>query len=174
MGDRGESDWNGKSKDSMLTSLKRQISSGKLPNVGSIIEEVKKVAIRQPHNFYLWGGFIAATLLVYFFLSSGDFSFLLTYAALWRCFGFGVLNYKIWSSKSAKSVSSKTLELYAITFIVRLLSIMRHQGTNILFGCSFLVYSIFFLPTLTFVFSFPPSYGYGSYYLYLPSASCSC
>lgn len=45
-----------------------------------------------------------------------------------RCFGFGLLNFKMWSSKSAKGVSLKTLELYALTFSVRLLSIMRHQG----------------------------------------------
>jgi hypothetical protein len=45
-----------------------------------------------------------------------------------RCFGFGLLNFRMWSSKSAKGVSLKTLELYALTFLVRLLSIMRHQG----------------------------------------------
>lgn len=45
-----------------------------------------------------------------------------------RCFGFGLLNYKMWSSKTAKGISVKTMELYALTFIFRLLSIMRHQG----------------------------------------------
>ncbi len=45
-----------------------------------------------------------------------------------RCFGFGVLNYRMWSTKSAKGVSVKTLELYGLTFLIRLLSIMRHQG----------------------------------------------
>ena len=51
-----------------------------------------------------------------------------TYASFMRCFGFAVLNFKMWTSKSAKGVSVKTLELYALTFIVRLLSILRHQG----------------------------------------------
>lgn len=51
-----------------------------------------------------------------------------TYAAFMRCFGFGLLNFKMWSSKSAKGVSVKTLELYVLTFVARLLSIMRHQG----------------------------------------------
>lgn len=51
-----------------------------------------------------------------------------TYASLMRCFGFGVLNYKMWSCKSAKGVSVKTLELYAFAFIFRLLSILRHEG----------------------------------------------
>jgi ER lumen protein retaining receptor len=45
-----------------------------------------------------------------------------------RCFGFFVLNYRMWTMKSAKGVSVKTLELYGLTFIARLLSILRHQG----------------------------------------------
>ncbi len=45
-----------------------------------------------------------------------------------RCFGFGLLNYKMWTSSSAKSVSVKTLEVYVIVFGARLMSIMRHQG----------------------------------------------
>lgn len=79
-------------------------------------------------NITVWAGFLSVSLLVYYFLSSGDFSFLLTYAAFMRCFGFGLLNYKMWSSKSAKGVSIKTMELYLATFLVRLISIMRHQG----------------------------------------------
>lgn len=45
-----------------------------------------------------------------------------------RCFGLGLLNYKMWTNKSASGVSIKTLELYALTFLARLLSILRHQG----------------------------------------------
>jgi ER lumen protein retaining receptor len=45
-----------------------------------------------------------------------------------RCFGFGLLNYKAWTAKTAAGISVKTLELYVITFIVRLYSITRHQG----------------------------------------------
>ena len=82
----------------------------------------------QSKNLATWGGFLSASFVVWFFLSSGDFSFLLTYAAFMRCFGFGLLNYKMWTSRSAKGVSLKTLELYGLTFLVRLLSIMRHQG----------------------------------------------
>jgi hypothetical protein len=79
-------------------------------------------------NIGIWAGFITSSLVVYFMFSSGDFSFLLTYAAFMRCFGFGLLNFKMWTSRSAKGVSLKTLELYGLTFLVRLLSIMRHQG----------------------------------------------
>ncbi len=45
-----------------------------------------------------------------------------------RCFGLGLLLYKCVSSKSAKGVSIKTLELYFVVFVTRLLSIVRHQG----------------------------------------------
>lgn len=34
----------------------------------------------------------------------------------------------MWGTKSAKGVSVKTLEMYGLVFIVRLLSILRHQG----------------------------------------------
>ena len=87
---------------------------------GSLSDHTKTIGI--------WAGFITSSLVVYFLFSSGDFSFLLTYAAFMRCFGFGLLNFKMWIYRSAKGVSLKTLELYALTFLVRLLSIMRHQG----------------------------------------------
>lgn len=76
----------------------------------------------------IWGGFLTASILVYFLLSSGDFSFLLTYSSFMRCFGLFLINYRMWGFKSAKGISVKTLELYAIVFGTRLLSIMRHQG----------------------------------------------
>jgi hypothetical protein len=34
----------------------------------------------------------------------------------------------MWSSQSVKGVSLKTMEIYALVFITRLLSILRHQG----------------------------------------------
>eukprot|EP01041_Mallomonas_annulata_P008184 gene8184-16827_t len=99
---------------------------------GLNMEDSKKLIANtfknHTHNILIWGGFFSSSLLVYFLLSSGDFSFLLTYASFMRCFAFGVLNFKMWSGMSGKGVSLKTLQLYAIVFIVRLLSIMRHQG----------------------------------------------
>ena len=51
-----------------------------------------------------------------------------TFGAFLRCFGLALLNHKMYSSRSAKGVSLKSLELYALVFFFRLLSIMRHQG----------------------------------------------
>ena len=45
-----------------------------------------------------------------------------------KTFGFSLLNFKMWSGKSAGGVSVKTLELYGLVFFFRLFSILRHQG----------------------------------------------
>mmetsp|Transcript_32730 Transcript_32730/g.86499 ORF Transcript_32730/g.86499 Transcript_32730/m.86499 type:complete len:299 (-) Transcript_32730:41-937(-) len=75
-----------------------------------------------------WGIFFFCSLLVFKLLSDGDFSFLLTYAAVCRCFAFVILNIKMYTSNSASSVSLKTLEAYVCVFFLRLISIMRHEG----------------------------------------------
>lgn len=76
----------------------------------------------------IWAGFFTASLFVYFVLSGGDFSFLMTYGAMSRMFGFGILNVKTFMSKRATGVSIKTLQLYCLVFFFRLTSIIRHEG----------------------------------------------
>jgi ER lumen protein retaining receptor len=61
-------------------------------------------------------------------LSGGDFSFLMTYGAMSRMFGFGILNVKTFKSERASGVSVKTLQLYCLVFFFRLTSIIRHEG----------------------------------------------
>jgi hypothetical protein len=73
-------------------------------------------------------GFFTASLFVYFMLSGGDFSFLMTYGGMARMFGFGILNLKTFKSQRATGVSVKTLQLYCIVFFFRLTSIIRHEG----------------------------------------------
>lgn len=79
-------------------------------------------------NVLLWAGFFTASLFVYFMLSGGDFSFLMTYGAMARMFGFGILNLKTFKSQRATGVSVKTLQLYCLVFFFRLTSIIRHEG----------------------------------------------
>jgi len=79
-------------------------------------------------NVLIWAGFFTASLFVYFLLSGGDFSFLMTYGAMARMFGFGILNVKIFKSRRATGVSIKTLQLYCLVFFFRLTSIIRHEG----------------------------------------------
>jgi len=76
----------------------------------------------------MWAGFFTASIFVYYLLSGGDFSFLMTYGAMSRMFGFGILIVKMYTSKKASGVSAKTLQLYCIVFAFRLSSIVRHEG----------------------------------------------
>ena len=96
------------------------------------MDEIKKTLSRtfqgQTDTVKIWGGLITVSIIVYFLFSSGDFSFLLTYSSFMRCFGLCLINYRMWTAKTASGISVKTLELYAIVFGCRLLSIMRHQG----------------------------------------------
>lgn len=79
-------------------------------------------------NVYMWAGFFTASLFVYFLLSGGDFSFLMTYGAMARMFGFGILIVKTYKSQRATGVSVKSLQLYCLVFFFRLTSIIRHEG----------------------------------------------
>mmetsp|Transcript_217 Transcript_217/g.254 ORF Transcript_217/g.254 Transcript_217/m.254 type:complete len:306 (+) Transcript_217:78-995(+) len=82
----------------------------------------------SPAMIIAWGVFLTLSFAVYSFCSDGDFSFLLTYAACCRSFGFFLLNFRMYASKSGSSVSLKSLEAYAFVFGFRLISIMRHEG----------------------------------------------
>jgi hypothetical protein len=89
----------------------------------------KSIALQALNqNVFIWAGFFSASLFVYFTLSGGDFSFLMTYGAMARMFGFGILNVKTWKSQRATGVSVKTLQLYCLVFFFRLTSIIRHEG----------------------------------------------
>lgn len=79
-------------------------------------------------NVLMWAGFFTTSLFIYLFISGGDFSFLMTYGAMARMFGFGILNVKTFTSKRATGVSIKTLQLYCTVFFFRLTSIVRHEG----------------------------------------------
>lgn len=89
----------------------------------------KSIAVQALNqNVLMWAGFFTASLFIYGFLSGGDFSFLMTYGAMARMFGFGILNMKIFRSQRATGVSIKTLQLYVLVFFFRLTSIIRHEG----------------------------------------------
>jgi len=95
------------------------ISKGKKPSIA--LQALNK-------NVLMWAGFFTISLFVYFVMSGKDFSFLMTYGAMSRMFGFGILNVKTFKSQRATGVSIKTLQLYCIVFFVRLTSIIRHEG----------------------------------------------
>uniref|UniRef100_A0A7S2SFV5 ER lumen protein-retaining receptor n=1 Tax=Eucampia antarctica TaxID=49252 RepID=A0A7S2SFV5_9STRA len=79
-------------------------------------------------NVLMWAGFFSTSLFVFFILSGGDFSFLMTYGSMARMFGFGILNVKTFMSQRVTGVSAKSLQLYCLVFSFRLISILRHEG----------------------------------------------
>eukprot|EP00567_Pseudictyota_dubia_P016593 CAMPEP_0197450692 /NCGR_PEP_ID=MMETSP1175-20131217/26199_1 /TAXON_ID=1003142 /ORGANISM="Triceratium dubium, Strain CCMP147" /LENGTH=259 /DNA_ID=CAMNT_0042983165 /DNA_START=55 /DNA_END=831 /DNA_ORIENTATION=- len=79
-------------------------------------------------NVLMWAGFFTASLLVYSFLSGGSFSFLLTYGAMARMFGFGMLIVQALIRRRTEGISVETLHLYCLVFVCRLVSICRHEG----------------------------------------------
>ena len=56
----------------------------------------------SPAMFISWVGFFTLSMLVYAVGSDGDFSFLLTYAACCRSFGFFILAFRMFASKSGE------------------------------------------------------------------------
>lgn len=80
------------------------------------------------HTISLYLGVFTTGLLVYLFLSSGEFSFFLTLSSIFRTFGMVNLLVKIGMDNTGKGVSVKTLQLYLAVFSFRLLSIIRHEG----------------------------------------------
>mmetsp|Transcript_24104 Transcript_24104/g.29005 ORF Transcript_24104/g.29005 Transcript_24104/m.29005 type:complete len:288 (+) Transcript_24104:85-948(+) len=75
-----------------------------------------------------WAAFFFISVLVFLAFSDGDFSFLLTYSSLCRCFGMMLLVAKLQRSGSAAGVSAKSLHCYTFVFAARLCSILRHEG----------------------------------------------
>jgi len=141
-------------------------------------------------NVLMWAGFFSGSVLVYYIFSGKDFSFLMTYGAMARMFGFGILLVKTFKTRKATGISLKSLQLYAIVFFCRLTSIMRHEGylpydksgdwlyhiievlslvftIAALYGCSVLFRDSYQADLDKFgEFNVPP--GYGSVYLVVP------
>jgi len=105
------------------------MNSGSIMNTARRFQtSIVELAANPSKETFVWIGLFAVALFVYLIFSSGDFSFLLTLSAITRMFGVGFLNVKVWGENSFKGVSLKTLELYALVFFLRLMSILRHEG----------------------------------------------
>lgn len=77
------------------------------------------------------GLYAAAALIIasfFFFLSDGDFSFILTLGSAVRCFSFSLLAWKCYITGHSAQISRKTLQLYVTVFFSRLCSITIHEG----------------------------------------------
>mmetsp|Transcript_29519 Transcript_29519/g.95169 ORF Transcript_29519/g.95169 Transcript_29519/m.95169 type:complete len:291 (-) Transcript_29519:178-1050(-) len=98
-----------------------------------MLQRLKKMAStlskqRQRGMVASWLAFFCVSAFVFVAFSDGDFSFLLTYSSLFRCFGMTLLVAKLQRSGSAAGISAKSLHCYAVVFATRLCSILRHEG----------------------------------------------
>jgi len=80
-------------------------------------------------NIAVWCALCVGVLFVYHMFSDGDFSFLLTLGGIVRMFALIMLLTKIMiHPKHAEGISGKTMQLYVLTFIFRLSSILFYEG----------------------------------------------
>lgn len=91
-------------------------------------EKAKAFLMSHQETVNCWGGFVALVLLVFFFFSNGDFSFLLTLSSLVGMFAFLVVVMKVESEKTAKGVSLKMMECYMCVCLGRLCAIVPFEG----------------------------------------------
>jgi len=76
----------------------------------------------------IWTMFAAFVAAIYWFCSSGDFSFLLTLCSLVNVFSFFLVFVTIMSTRSVQGVSLKMMECYILIFLCRLWAIVPFQG----------------------------------------------
>jgi len=91
-------------------------------------DAIKENIRKNKVNYAFWLGIITVVFFVYHQLSDGDFSFLMTFGAIIRSGGFIVLLLKIVTQQSCSGVSAKSLQLYALVFFFRFISIVQHEG----------------------------------------------
>lgn len=90
----------------------------------------KNVALKyaKSESGKTWGGFMLCCMAIFYFFSSGDFSFLLTLSSLISMFSFCMVAAKIENEKSVKGVSLKMMECYMLVTACRLFAIVPWEG----------------------------------------------
>lgn len=78
-------------------------------------------------NYTLWICFLIVTLLLFVLASDKQFSFILTLACLFQCFGFGLVYCTILMTKDTSGLSRETFICYAQSLACRLISILRYE-----------------------------------------------
>jgi hypothetical protein len=93
-------------------------------------EKVKRFLINsmKGDGGKFWGSFVAVVFIIFWFFSSGDFSFLLTLSSLISMFSFSMVLIKVEHAQSCKGVSLKMMECYLCIQLGRLCAIVPYEG----------------------------------------------
>eukprot|EP00746_Dinoflagellata_sp_MGD_P089302 gnl/MRDRNA2_/MRDRNA2_35259_c0_seq1.p1 gnl/MRDRNA2_/MRDRNA2_35259_c0~~gnl/MRDRNA2_/MRDRNA2_35259_c0_seq1.p1 ORF type:complete len:284 (-),score=24.39 gnl/MRDRNA2_/MRDRNA2_35259_c0_seq1:427-1278(-) len=86
------------------------------------------VNLMKGEAFKYWASFIGCVVLLFWFFSSGDFSFLLTLSSLVSMFSFLMVLIQSETGKSVKGVSLKMMECYLAIQLGRLCAIVPFEG----------------------------------------------
>jgi hypothetical protein len=85
-------------------------------------------ALKAHEAFKIWCCFASCSWLLFWFFSSGDFSFILTLSSLVSLFSFVTVTVKIESWRTAQGISSRMMECYMLVFGGRLCAIVPFEG----------------------------------------------
>ena len=75
-----------------------------------------------------WIGFCLAVLIIFLFLSDGDYSFMLTLSSFIGMFSFVMVIFCIERGKNSKGISLKMFDCYLVLLFFRLFSIIFYDG----------------------------------------------
>lgn len=72
--------------------------------------------------------FLVGLLIMWHLFSDGDFSFLMTFSAVIRLFAFSMLLTHLIADKTAAGVSAKSLGIFALAYVSRLVCVWSYEG----------------------------------------------
>lgn len=95
--------------------------------VGSCINKASS-STHTSGAILVYVGFVSVALFVYHLIAEGEFSSVLTLAAVFQCLAFSLLGVQVLSTGSVQGISAKSLQLDAIALACRLSSTTWLQG----------------------------------------------
>lgn len=91
-------------------------------------DEIKYQFKKKKKDIIFWVGCVVFTLLIFIFISSKDYSFLLVLSSLAQCLAFLIIVLKIINTNNTSGLSRNTLICYLILLISRLSSTIFFTG----------------------------------------------
>ncbi len=95
-----------------------------VPDKQNLMYELQK----KKKDVFLWIGFVILCILIYVFLSSGEFSFFMVLSALTQCFSFFIIVWKVYSYQNSSGLSLNTMICYLLIIVSRLTSTLFYNG----------------------------------------------
>ena len=99
--------------------------------VGSMFKDPQNLLFqikKRKKDICIWGILISIVILVFFLISSKDFSFMLVLSSLTQMFAFLIVLLKVYTFKNCSGLSMNTLICYLLIFIGRLTSTLSHSA----------------------------------------------